>query len=594
MHIIRPHYRLLPLFLLVLLFGVLPNLSAARIYDASPLPYEDSASFDAATAVSVSVLTEEGVLEGNPDGTFRPGDYLNRAEFMKIVMHFYASDDAVDLRCFPDVASNVWYAEPVCRAKQYGIVRGNADPDLAENLWRFEPTRRVQYEEAIKVLVKIFAIPSADGEGDHWYVPYLDAAAERNLTLPGLAVGDTLTRGEMARLTARFFAHSEGDLQAFLNAEQGAVNEFCEPYVCKDGTIVPACTPDGHQINYFAEPCLTHGGQVTDDEDPVDQDGDEDENDNDNATFDPLPGTNTSANILLLGETSSIMGAATLFSNSEPVDIRDILVILENPSDSVDHFLVYMQDDGEYLGRASRDVTRGTNYYRLHLPSSARMVDRREEFQFYVRAVTKGFHDGGESGEIVEIDSLRLEGNGVWSSESFGQSTTDDYAAFETSRSRITRIANAGDTEDTLFSGNNITLGSFRLEGEVGDGDGSAKLHITNLDVTIEQHGGVVVSDVTLGADGTTERHNCSVASNMITCASIPESFTSFDDVDRVMTFYGDVTVPDSASSAHLRLKINDPGTTVSAGDVTWTDGTSVFTWLASGFPVAVSTNYMR
>lgn len=36
----------------------------------------------------------------------------------------------------------------------------------------------------------------------------------------------------------------------------------CAPYVCKDGTTHPSCTEDGHVINYFAEPCLTHGGEA--------------------------------------------------------------------------------------------------------------------------------------------------------------------------------------------------------------------------------------------------------------------------------------------------------------------------------------------
>lgn len=34
----------------------------------------------------------------------------------------------------------------------------------------------------------------------------------------------------------------------------------CEPYRCADGTVIESCAPDGHVINYFADPCLTHGG----------------------------------------------------------------------------------------------------------------------------------------------------------------------------------------------------------------------------------------------------------------------------------------------------------------------------------------------
>lgn len=36
----------------------------------------------------------------------------------------------------------------------------------------------------------------------------------------------------------------------------------CAPYVCKDGTRIDRCAEDGTVINYFAAPCLTHGGEV--------------------------------------------------------------------------------------------------------------------------------------------------------------------------------------------------------------------------------------------------------------------------------------------------------------------------------------------
>ncbi len=36
----------------------------------------------------------------------------------------------------------------------------------------------------------------------------------------------------------------------------------CIPYQCKDGTQVSRCTADGVTINYFAAPCLTHGGET--------------------------------------------------------------------------------------------------------------------------------------------------------------------------------------------------------------------------------------------------------------------------------------------------------------------------------------------
>jgi hypothetical protein len=36
----------------------------------------------------------------------------------------------------------------------------------------------------------------------------------------------------------------------------------CAPYICNDGTSIPSCSSDGHTINYFAAPCLSHGGEA--------------------------------------------------------------------------------------------------------------------------------------------------------------------------------------------------------------------------------------------------------------------------------------------------------------------------------------------
>jgi len=52
-------------------------------------------------------------------------------------------------------------------------------------------------------------------------------------------------------------------LAAFLLRKEGdPVSAQCQPYRCVDGTEIPSCAEDGHVINYFAPPCMTHGGEV--------------------------------------------------------------------------------------------------------------------------------------------------------------------------------------------------------------------------------------------------------------------------------------------------------------------------------------------
>lgn len=64
-----------------------------------------------------------------------------------------------------------------------------------------------------------------------------------------------------------FIIRSLGDVPADAgqtsSTASSSVSPQCEPYRCADGTEIASCTADGHVINYFADPCLTHGGYAS-------------------------------------------------------------------------------------------------------------------------------------------------------------------------------------------------------------------------------------------------------------------------------------------------------------------------------------------
>ena len=72
---------------------------------------------------------ESGVLSGYPDGTFGPDKTVNRAEFLKIVLGAKGSDvaSASSPTGFRDVDENAWYTPYVRYGKQQGIVQGYPD-----------------------------------------------------------------------------------------------------------------------------------------------------------------------------------------------------------------------------------------------------------------------------------------------------------------------------------------------------------------------------------------------------------------------------------------------------------------------------------
>ncbi|MDD5103442.1 MAG: S-layer homology domain-containing protein [Candidatus Peribacteraceae bacterium] len=72
---------------------------------------------------------ESGVLSGYPDGTFGPDRTVNRAEFLKIVLGAKGSDvtSVSDPTGFQDVDENAWYTPYIRYGKQQGIVQGYPD-----------------------------------------------------------------------------------------------------------------------------------------------------------------------------------------------------------------------------------------------------------------------------------------------------------------------------------------------------------------------------------------------------------------------------------------------------------------------------------
>lgn len=562
--------------LLALLGITFPLLVLA--YGTTNLPYSD-APRDRATAVAVSFLTDEGILEGYADGTFRPRQPVNRAEFLKVLM--MGLQNALpqpSAACFPDVPANQWFAPAVCRAKALGLVEGNNLPGIPREQWRFLPARTVNYAEAVKMLVLGFAVPQTAMQSNEWYTPYITAAAREGLTLSGVAPGSLLNRGEVAQLVASFLAWSRGDLDAFRAAQRGESSSSssqssfsCRPYLCPDGAQFPSCTADGHVIYYIADPCLTHRGSSSS------SSLSSSSSSSTSFAYDPGPDFSQTPAFIELGTTSPILGAVRIFNNDEPFTVDQITVSFVGPVESIDQVRLYATDDRRYLGGASRESSNSSSFT-LRRAGGLLSVPRRDDVSVYARAVTRGYEQGGSSGEEVRIDDFTIEGRGDWSTDTYNQSSNETFQTFETARSIFTSITNAGPAEDVLLSGPGRTIGQWMFSGTRGDG--SADLRVTDLAFSFGVSGNVALSNVTLGGDGSSDRMGCTMVGTTINCPSIPESIGSVQTGARQLTLRADITVPSSSQSAGLQVSLTPPGSASTPGAVTWTDGETSFTWI--------------
>ncbi len=159
----------------VLILGIAAGPCAAATPDAS---MSDISGHWAEAAIST--LVKMGVVEGYPDGTYRPEGLVNRAEFAKIVARAFGYAPTVDTR-FRDMDGH--WAEPFVSALDASqVVTGYPDGS-------FRPAQNVSRAEMAAILTRVAQLgkvgeadatawnPSfRDVDSTHWAYRYVEVA----------------------------------------------------------------------------------------------------------------------------------------------------------------------------------------------------------------------------------------------------------------------------------------------------------------------------------------------------------------------------------------------------------------------------------
>ena len=175
---------------LVMVLGSFSFVSAVKYDDVTGTTY----------AEAVDRLSLLGILEGYPDGTFKPDGQITRAEFAAVAIRakgLKATAEAAQglPTGFTDVPGTFWASGIIGTAGKLGIVNG-----VGNGL--FAPQAPVKYEEAITMLVRALGYePSAQAKGGYPY-GYLIVANEVGLldAVKGTQ-GTPATRGSVAQMT---------------------------------------------------------------------------------------------------------------------------------------------------------------------------------------------------------------------------------------------------------------------------------------------------------------------------------------------------------------------------------------------------------
>ena len=180
--------RLLSVFLaLTLVLGSFGMAFGAVPADVVDTEYEEA----------VSALTTLGIIDGYPDGTFRPDNTITRAELAKLLIAALEMDDDA-IRLYASGLSDVsthWAKGYVGYADKLDIVVGYPDKS-------FRPQNPVSYDEAITMIVRALGYTSED-VGKVWPANYVEKGTELGI-LSGIEGGSQgATRGDIAIMLHR-------------------------------------------------------------------------------------------------------------------------------------------------------------------------------------------------------------------------------------------------------------------------------------------------------------------------------------------------------------------------------------------------------
>ena len=173
-------------------------------------------------SASVEYLKSKGVISGYPDGTFQPDRKINRAEALKILLLGTATPlETAQLIVFPDVKSGDWFYQYVRKAFELRIVEGYPDgnfkPENTINL--AESLKVILLSFQAKLPDAVDKDPYPDVAKDVWYGLYARYSKDKVIVEPeddGKLHGERqMTRAEFAEIVYRLMYMREKGIDQF-------------------------------------------------------------------------------------------------------------------------------------------------------------------------------------------------------------------------------------------------------------------------------------------------------------------------------------------------------------------------------------------
>ncbi|PIR54593.1 hypothetical protein COU75_00130 [Candidatus Peregrinibacteria bacterium CG10_big_fil_rev_8_21_14_0_10_42_8] len=163
---------------------------------------------------AIERLKELKILNGYDDGSIKPDNTINRAEFIKIMTSSPLLLDELVQKCsknsFSDVPADAWFAPNVCIAKFLGMIEGYPDGT-------FRPEQEISFVEAAKIISTFYStpddiLPANHSIGENWYKPFVRFLENRRaIPISIRKLSAPITRGEMSEMIYRLEDNVQGE-----------------------------------------------------------------------------------------------------------------------------------------------------------------------------------------------------------------------------------------------------------------------------------------------------------------------------------------------------------------------------------------------
>lgn len=162
---------------------------------------------------AVSFLRSKGTITGYPDGSFQPDRDVSRIEALKMIFSGLDLNVASGSRVsFVDTASTgEWYSDYLATAASMGVVQGYPDGSFkpTQGVNRVEFLKMLFASMDISVDPVVLDDPALDVDNLAWHAPYVQYAMDKNIfpdanSSKNFYPGEAMTRVEVAEVIYRF------------------------------------------------------------------------------------------------------------------------------------------------------------------------------------------------------------------------------------------------------------------------------------------------------------------------------------------------------------------------------------------------------